>query len=119
MYPSLTIASNWQPPRAPPNRPRTVQTLWLMQRDLAALLRSGNLTDGTSIYHRQKGGQVEARIVAGGVQLEGKTFASLSTAALAVTGHRVNGWTFWRVRRDGRTLADVRREMRDGTGPAT
>jgi hypothetical protein len=90
-----------------------------MQRDLAALLRSGSLTDGTAIYHRHKGREIEARIQTTGVQLEGKTFASLSTAAFAVTGHRANGWTFWRVRRDGRTLADMRRELQDGPGLAT
>jgi len=57
---------------------------------------------GTTLHGRSKGETrtatiVEAQDLPAGkaVQYEGGRYPSLSAAAKAITGHAINGWSFW------------------------
>lgn len=59
---------------------------------------------GDQLVHkfRKKPGSVVAKVISVdaesgevSVQIEGKTYASLSAAAQAISGHASNGWTYW------------------------
>ena len=60
---------------------------------------------GTTLQGRFKGETrtatiVEAQDLPAGkaVQYEGGRYPSLSAAAKAITGHAINGWSFWQAR---------------------
>ena len=84
-----------------------------MTNDLSRLVEDGVLQLGDELYHpkrsRTGGGEVTARIVERGVDVNGHVYQSLSTAAKAITGSAANGWTYWRLRRSNRSLSDLRR----------
>ena len=84
-----------------------------MARELLDLIKSGGLPLGTELVHPARihaERAVEARIVPGGIDVAGSVFASPSGAARAVAKTKAeNGWTWWRVRSDGRTLAEWRK----------
>ena len=83
--------------------------------DLNQLVRSGRLKTGAVLYHdprRNPDRAAEATVQSDGVRLRGKTYRSLSTAARAITGYAVNGWTLWKEKGSGQTLDTLRREGR-------
>jgi hypothetical protein len=84
-----------------------------MANEFNQLIASGRLQVGAVLYHPKRGhasgDQVIGRVIEGGLEVNGKTYRSLSTAAGALAGHPVNGWTYWRLRSSGETLASLRR----------
>jgi Restriction Enzyme Adenine Methylase Associated len=90
-----------------------VSTLPAMsQPSLTQLIAVGTLPVGTEVFHparRHADRAVTGRLVAGGIEVNGSVHSSPSGAAKAVTRSKAeNGWTWWRVRTDGRTLSDWR-----------
>ncbi|MBS0365503.1 MAG: DUF2924 domain-containing protein [Proteobacteria bacterium] len=59
------------------------------------------LPAGSELRATYKGQTYLARVAAGALVLNGKRFDSLSAAAMSVTQHPVNGWTFWKARLPG------------------
>lgn len=83
-----------------------------MRGDIAKLVKSGRLAVGEELYHRGRPTQlpdVIARITSDGIEVNGTTYRSLSTAAARIGGHQTNGWTYWRVRATGQPVADLRK----------
>ncbi|MFB7057117.1 DUF4357 domain-containing protein [Streptomyces vinaceus] len=83
---------------------------------LAPLMNGGLLPAGTVLALRRPGTDWAGSAVVtrqGKLLVEGREtpFPSPSTAATAVTGNMVNGWTVWYTP-DGRTLEDLRHEAR-------
>ena len=71
-----------------------------MADDLISLIRSGKLKVGTTVLHRgrpRSGNDATATVVEDGLRMSGRTFATPSAAAKAVTGKPVDGWIFWRL----------------------
>jgi len=56
---------------------------------------------GTELRATYKGQTYLARVSSGALELGGKRFDSPSAAAMSITGHPVNGWTFWKYRLPG------------------
>ncbi len=56
---------------------------------------------GTELRATYKGQTYLARVNSGALELSGKRFDSPSAAAMSITGHPVNGWTFWKYRLPG------------------
>lgn len=56
---------------------------------------------GTEFRAIYKGQTHYGKIEAGTLVVNGKRFDSPSAAAVAITGHPVNGWTFWECRLPG------------------
>jgi hypothetical protein len=52
---------------------------------------------GTLLCRLYKGKPVRAKVLAQGIEYEGKTFASLSAVAKAITGSHTNGYLFFRL----------------------
>ena len=59
---------------------------------------------GTRLKGRTKGRDEYAEVVKDprtksgiGILYRGKIYSSMSAAAMAATGHSINGWIFWRV----------------------
>ena len=60
---------------------------------------------GTELVHTYKGTAFAARVVADtsaksgrAVELDGRRYTTLSTAARAITTRAVNGWVFWKTK---------------------
>ena len=54
---------------------------------------------GEFLEHKFRDGRLErARVTSAGIEVNGKVYPGLSPAAVAVTGHQVNGWLFWYLR---------------------
>jgi len=60
---------------------------------------------GTMLVGKFKGQVYNAEIVVSStehnrrlISIQGREFSSLSAAAVAVTGHSVNGWVFWKLK---------------------
>ena len=80
---------------------------------LAPLLLAGRLHPGDRLRFEQSraGRTAYATVRADGkLKVDGKssTYPSPSRAASAVTGSQINGWTLWRLEKNGRTLAELR-----------
>lgn len=60
-----------------------------------------SLPDGTQLRAEYKGRAYTAEVIDGSWTQDGKTYASPSAAAYAITGSGVNGWGFWSVKRPG------------------
>jgi hypothetical protein len=58
---------------------------------------------GTEFRASYKGQTVYGKIESGGLVVDNKRFHSPSAAAVAITGHPVNGWTFWECRMPGKS----------------
>lgn len=56
---------------------------------------------GTKFRTHYKGKIYTAEVVDGAVVFDGQRHTSTSSAAIAVTGTNVNGWTFWECQRPG------------------
>lgn len=85
----------------------------VMTNELSRLVEDGALRVGDELYHpkrlRSGGGEVTARVVERGIDVGGRVYPSLSTAATAIAGTATNGWTYWRLRRSDQQLAELRR----------
>ena len=57
---------------------------------------------GTEFRASYKGQTHHGKVDSGGFVVDGKHFNSPSAAAVAITGHPVNGWTFWECRVPGK-----------------
>ncbi|MGW4219067.1 restriction system modified-DNA reader domain-containing protein [Streptomyces bacillaris] len=85
---------------------------------LASLLQAGLLNPGTELnfFQRRANRRGRAVVTAEGqliVDGHASPFPSPSKAAEAITGNVINGWTLWHLPApDGRTLDDLRRELR-------
>jgi predicted CopG family antitoxin len=56
---------------------------------------------GTDFQANYKGQTYTGRIDGGKLVINGKSYSSLSAAAVAITGSPVNGWRFWKCRLPG------------------
>ena len=69
--------------------------------------------EGTQFHAVYKGADYAGVVRNGRMVVGGKPYGFPSPAAVAVTGHNVNGWRFWRSRRPGdpdwRLMASVLR----------
>jgi hypothetical protein len=81
--------------------------------DLTDLMNAGLLQPGGCLYPRRKShAHRTATLLADGqIDVDGKTYATASAAAVSVTGRPTNGWTFFLVDpATRRTLKDVLQE---------
>ncbi len=78
---------------------------------LLALIASGRLAVGTKLHHpaRLHADRGEfASVMADGIRVRGRTFATPSGAAVVVTGGKpADGWLFWKLP-DGKALDSLR-----------
>jgi hypothetical protein len=117
-----TYAAAWSrtvaPPAAPPAVSRPV--LRWARGGIADLLDAGLVTSGEEVVwsRRNLGVRHTARIQRDGTLLlaDGRLFANPSGATTALGGNHQNGWTAWRRVSDGRTLGDLRADMRTRRG---
>ena len=58
---------------------------------------------GTDFRATYKGKTYTGRVQAGALLVDGKRYASPSSAAVAITGSAVNGWRFWEARLPGKS----------------
>jgi hypothetical protein len=65
------------------------------------VIKGVRLPAGTELRARYKGQTYLARASAGALVLEGRKFDSPSAAAMSITRHPINGWTFWEARLTG------------------
>jgi Restriction Enzyme Adenine Methylase Associated len=70
------------------------------------------LPAGTELRASYKGQSYLARVADGALVLNGKRFDSPSAAAMSITKHPVNGWTFWQCRLPGQGRWTLLRELR-------
>lgn len=70
------------------------------------------LPAGTELRATYKGQNHLARVADGALVLNGKRFDSPSAAAMSITKHPVNGWTFWQCRLPGQGRWTLLRELR-------
>ena len=56
---------------------------------------------GTEFRSEYKGNLIAAKVEAGTLMLNGKSYDSASAAAMSVTDSAVNGWVFWECRLPG------------------
>ncbi|MFE6233750.1 DUF262 domain-containing protein [Cellulosimicrobium sp. NPDC057862] len=83
---------------------------------LGDLLDAGLIAPGARLYAR--GGVVVASVGADGlIDLGDRKYESLSAAGIAVAGHAINGWSYWRIDRGtGRVPLSVLRDELTGRG---
>ena len=78
------------------------------------LVNAGLLHDGDELICATASGQYQDVVATvrgdGGIEIEGQTYYSPSSAEESVRGYSRDGWTFWRLP-DGRTLDDLRDAM--------
>jgi hypothetical protein len=72
------------------------------------------LPAGTELRARYKGQTYLARVASGALLFDGKRFDSPSAAAMRITQHPVNGWTFWECRLPGQGKWGSMKELRRG-----
>jgi hypothetical protein len=70
------------------------------------------LPAGTELRATYKGQSYLARVADRALVLNGKRFDSPSAAAMSITKHPVNGWTFWQSRFPGQGRWTLLRELR-------
>lgn len=70
---------------------------------------------GTQLRGNYKGQLHLAEVRDGGLMFNGNRYDSPSSAAMAITGNPVNGWTFWEVKLPGRGDWRTMRELRKST----
>lgn len=75
-------------------------------RSLKALVEAGVVPAGATVFATFKGGRRHASIDADGcLHLDdGSVYKKPSAAARAVTGYESNGWNFWKIEIDGKTV---------------
>jgi Protein of unknown function (DUF2924) len=90
---------------APPKPDRPAPDDWVT--------KGVRLPAGTELRAVYKGQTHLARVVAGALNLNGRRFDSLSAAAMSITQHPVNGWTFWQCRLPGQSRWAGLKELRN------
>ena len=70
------------------------------------------LPAGTELRATYKGQNYLARVADGALVLNGERFDSPSAAAMSITHHPINGWTFWQCRLPGQARWTLLRELR-------
>ena len=73
---------------------------------------------GSELRAHYKGQLYLAEVSSGALVLNGKRFDSPSAAAMSITRHQVNGWTFWEVRLPGQGRWTRLKDFRAGGSPA-
>lgn len=73
------------------------------------------LPQGTEARGRYKGQLYLAEVREGALLLDGHRYDSPSAAAMAITRHPTNGWTFWEVKLPGTGEWRMLRELREST----
>jgi hypothetical protein len=76
------------------------------------IIKGVRFPTGTELRATYKGQTYLARVVDGGLVLNGKRFESPSAAAVSITKNPVNGWTFWESRVPGQGKWTLLRELR-------
>jgi hypothetical protein len=76
------------------------------------VIKGVRLPAGTELRATYKGQTYLARVTDGALLLNGKRFESPSAAAVSITKHPVNGWTFWESRVPGQGKWVLLRELR-------
>ncbi|MBX3703590.1 MAG: DUF2924 domain-containing protein [Steroidobacteraceae bacterium] len=61
------------------------------------VIKGVRLPAGTALRATYKGQTHLARVANGALQLDGRSFGSVSAAAMHITGNPVNGWKFWHI----------------------
>jgi hypothetical protein len=84
------------------------------QTSIADLVAASLLTRDAELVARAQGGEHRARLQGEAIELNGQSYSSLSAAAVSITGKPTNGWTFWRVQREGKLvpLSKLREQLR-------
>ena len=67
---------------------------------------------GTEFRAYYKGQTYYGKVESGGLVVDNKRFHSPSAAAVAITGHPVNGWTFWECRMPGKSSWQMIKSLR-------
>jgi hypothetical protein len=67
------------------------------------LVKNVRFPVGTEFRAAFKGKTYTGRVQSGELYVDGKAYASPSSAAVAITGNAVNGWRFWEARLPGKT----------------
>lgn len=71
------------------------------------------LPQGTEVRAKYKGEIHVAEVKDGALMLDGKRYDSPSSAAMSITKHPVNGWTFWEVKLPGHGEWRSMKSLRD------
>lgn len=107
------VAARYAGKPVPPGQPLRG---WRRTVGMVDLLAAGLVLPGDEfVWDRPRQGLRHAARVRsdGGLQLaDGRVFANPSGALTAVGGNHQNGWTSWRRTSDGRSLGDLRAELR-------
>jgi len=84
----------------------------MSRRSLQDLISGGVLPVGAELFHEGRlrpDRTVTAFVRPGGIEVNGHLYSSPSAAARAVTGTAAeNGWAWWRDRRSGRPIGELR-----------
>jgi len=67
---------------------------------------------GTEFRASYRGQTYYGKVESGGLVVDNKRFHSPSAAAVAITGHPVNGWTFWECRMPGKSSWQMIKSLR-------
>jgi Mrp family chromosome partitioning ATPase len=99
--------------QAPPPTSETATSPAASATSIADLVTSGLLAPDAELVANSHGEQHIARLRGKQIELNGKRYRSLSTAAASVTGRRTDGWTFWRAQVDDKhvPLSKLREEL--------
>lgn len=76
-------------------RLKPIKTAEEITSDKKLITRGGTLTEGLKLRAKHKGVTYQAEVIDGQILYQGTLYSSPSSAATAVTGTPVNGWTFW------------------------
>ena len=68
--------------------------------------------NGTEFRSTHKGQTYYGKVEAGTLVVENKRYISPSSAAVAITGNPVNGWTFWECRMPGKSSWQMLKSLR-------
>ena len=69
--------------------------------------------EGTEFRATYKGKTYLAKVRSGALDLHGKRYDSPSAAAMSITSHPANGWTFWECRTPGRAEWRILKALRE------
>jgi hypothetical protein len=95
----------------------TPETVGPTRDSLRDLIERGELRAGDRIvWSRPRRGQRHVAVVlaSGHLEIDGRPYDSVSSAATAVAGSHINGWRAWRREQDGALLDDLRRAHSSG-----
>jgi hypothetical protein len=101
----LLLAGPATPAPAPSGRPG----------DLLPYIAAGLIQPGDELVHEQpRKGRVHRATVSerGGIDVDGYIHPKVSPALKAMVGHEINGWSQWTHAKTGKTLHELRVELR-------